>query len=255
MPRDPGTGHRAARGARASRTRRRERRRPGHQHRSARRRGLAAGRLGAHPRRLRDVEDRRGGGAARARGLQLLGRELTDELDAIWRPRGSRRNERTTSEQREGRRMGAIIGMVIGYVLGTRAGERGCEELRDAVADDLHARRRSRTWWSAGSRSQPSCCGRVAVCSRSGCSAASERASRSLTSRRYGGRRCASSTSTATPRPRSALVARITEVAGDDHFKFMEVCGGHTHTIYRHGIEHVLPSTSSWCTGPAARCA
>ena len=35
--------------------------------------------------------------------------------------------------------------------------------------------------------------------------------------------------------------ARITELAGDDHFKFMEVCGGHTHTIYRHGIEHVLP--------------
>ena len=36
----------------------------------------------------------------------------------------------------------------------------------------------------------------------------------------------------------------------------MEVCGGHTHTIYRHGIEHVLPpSASSWCTAPAARCA
>ena len=35
---------------------------------------------------------------------------------------------------------------------------------------------------------------------------------------------------------------RITELAGDDHFKFMEVCGGHTHTIYRHGIEHVLPA-------------
>ena len=37
------------------------------------------------------------------------------------------------------------------------------------------------------------------------------------------------------------LVAAITELAAEDHFKFMEVCGGHTHTIYRHGIEHVLP--------------
>jgi len=47
-----------------------------------------------------------------------------------------------------------------------------------------------------------------------------------------------------------ALVARITELAGDTHFKFMEVCGGHTHTIYRHGIEHVLPSTVELVHGP-----
>ena len=25
------------------------------------------------------------------------------------------------------------------------------------------------------------------------------------------------------------------------HYKFMEVCGGHTHTIYKHGIEDYLP--------------
>ena len=43
--------------------------------------------------------------------------------------------------------------------------------------------------------------------------------------------------------------------AGDRHFKFMEVCGGHTHTIYRHGIEDFLPETVSWCTAPAARSA
>ena len=43
------------------------------------------------------------------------------------------------------------------------------------------------------------------------------------------------------PAAARALVAHITELAGDDRFKFMEVCGGHTHTIYRHGIEHVLP--------------
>ncbi len=52
------------------------------------------------------------------------------------------------------------------------------------------------------------------------------------------------------PAAARALVARITDVAGDDHFKFMEVCGGHTHTIYRHGIEHVLPSTVELVHGP-----
>ena len=52
------------------------------------------------------------------------------------------------------------------------------------------------------------------------------------------------------PAAARALVARITEVAGDDHFKFMEVCGGHTHTIYRHGIEHVLPDTVELVHGP-----
>ncbi len=46
------------------------------------------------------------------------------------------------------------------------------------------------------------------------------------------------------------LVERITALAGDDHFKFMEVCGGHTHTIYRHGIEHVLPATVELVHGP-----
>src|SRR5579862_1395180 len=47
-----------------------------------------------------------------------------------------------------------------------------------------------------------------------------------------------------------ALVARITQLAGDQEFKFMEVCGGHTHTIYRHGIEHVLPATVELVHGP-----
>jgi hydrogenase expression/formation protein HypD len=47
-----------------------------------------------------------------------------------------------------------------------------------------------------------------------------------------------------------ALVARITELAADDHFKFMEVCGGHTHTIYRHGLEHLLPPSVELVHGP-----
>ena len=52
------------------------------------------------------------------------------------------------------------------------------------------------------------------------------------------------------PAAARALVAHITELAGDDHFKFMEVCGGHTHTIYRHGIEHVLPASVELVHGP-----
>ncbi len=52
------------------------------------------------------------------------------------------------------------------------------------------------------------------------------------------------------PTAARALVAQITARAGDQHFKFMEVCGGHTHTIYRHGIEHVLPATVELVHGP-----
>jgi len=48
----------------------------------------------------------------------------------------------------------------------------------------------------------------------------------------------------------SALVERITTLAAGDELKFMEVCGGHTHTIYRHGIEHVLPTNVELVHGP-----
>jgi hydrogenase expression/formation protein HypD len=47
-----------------------------------------------------------------------------------------------------------------------------------------------------------------------------------------------------------ALVAAITDQAGDDEFKFMEVCGGHTHTIYRHGLEYILPKNIQLIHGP-----
>jgi hydrogenase expression/formation protein HypD len=47
-----------------------------------------------------------------------------------------------------------------------------------------------------------------------------------------------------------ALIAQITDLAGSESYKFMEVCGGHTHTIYRHGIEHALPSTVELVHGP-----
>jgi hydrogenase expression/formation protein HypD len=47
------------------------------------------------------------------------------------------------------------------------------------------------------------------------------------------------------------VLARIVELAGTErHYKFMEVCGGHTHTIYRHGIEHVLPENVELVHGP-----
>ncbi|PZS22569.1 MAG: hydrogenase formation protein HypD [Acidimicrobiales bacterium] len=52
------------------------------------------------------------------------------------------------------------------------------------------------------------------------------------------------------PAAARALVSHIRDLAQDDEFKFMEVCGGHTHTIYRHGIEHVLPANVELVHGP-----
>ncbi|GAC1374975.1 MAG: hydrogenase formation protein HypD [Acidimicrobiales bacterium] len=46
------------------------------------------------------------------------------------------------------------------------------------------------------------------------------------------------------------LVQEITTLAAGGNFKFMEVCGGHTHTIYRHGIETMLPDTVELIHGP-----
>ena len=52
-----------------------------------------------------------------------------------------------------------------------------------------------------------------------------------------------------------ALARRLLDrIAGlvdaDRHYKFMEICGGHTHAIYRHGIEHVLPANVELVHGP-----
>lgn len=33
-------------------------------------------------------------------------------------------------------------------------------------------------------------------------------------------------------------------------YKFMEVCGGHTHTIYKHGLEDYLPEAVTLVHGP-----
>jgi hydrogenase expression/formation protein HypD len=52
------------------------------------------------------------------------------------------------------------------------------------------------------------------------------------------------------PAAARGLVKSITELAGDGEYKFMEVCGGHTHAIYRHGLEHLLPPSIELVHGP-----
>jgi hydrogenase expression/formation protein HypD len=48
-----------------------------------------------------------------------------------------------------------------------------------------------------------------------------------------------------------ALSARITELCEPGRaYRFMEVCGGHTHTIYKHGLEDYLPESVELVHGP-----
>jgi hydrogenase expression/formation protein HypD len=48
-----------------------------------------------------------------------------------------------------------------------------------------------------------------------------------------------------------ALAARIAGLCEPGRtYKFMEVCGGHTHTIYKHGLEDHLPSAVTLVHGP-----
>ncbi|UQE76479.1 hydrogenase formation protein HypD [Gordonia sp. PP30] len=46
-----------------------------------------------------------------------------------------------------------------------------------------------------------------------------------------------------------SAIEKLTE-ADDRVHHFMEVCGGHTHTIYRHGLEHLLPESVQFIHGP-----
>ncbi len=46
------------------------------------------------------------------------------------------------------------------------------------------------------------------------------------------------------------VLEEIETLAPHRHLKFMEVCGGHTHTIYKHGIERVLPERIELVHGP-----
>jgi hydrogenase expression/formation protein HypD len=52
--------------------------------------------------------------------------------------------------------------------------------------------------------------------------------------------------------PETAKLAlrQIEALAGDEPLKFMEVCGGHTHAIYRHGLEQILPGNIELVHGP-----
>jgi hydrogenase expression/formation protein HypD len=52
------------------------------------------------------------------------------------------------------------------------------------------------------------------------------------------------------PAAARAVLGHIAELAAERSFKFMEVCGGHTHAIYRHGIEHLLPESVELVHGP-----
>jgi len=47
-----------------------------------------------------------------------------------------------------------------------------------------------------------------------------------------------------------AVLGEIESLAGGTRRAFMEVCGGHTHTIYRHGIERLLPESIELVHGP-----
>jgi len=47
------------------------------------------------------------------------------------------------------------------------------------------------------------------------------------------------------------VAAQIAALADPDrHYKIMEICGGHTHTIYRHGIKDLLPEQVELVHGP-----
>ncbi|HUF38220.1 MAG TPA: hydrogenase formation protein HypD [Anaerolineales bacterium] len=46
------------------------------------------------------------------------------------------------------------------------------------------------------------------------------------------------------------LTAEIKRLSADRSIKIMEVCGGHTHTIYKHGIEDILPGNIDLVHGP-----
>ena len=46
------------------------------------------------------------------------------------------------------------------------------------------------------------------------------------------------------------ISGKIEELTEGQPFKMMEVCGGHTHTIYKHGIEDVLPRNIDLIHGP-----
>ncbi|MEW6278077.1 MAG: hydrogenase formation protein HypD [Candidatus Eremiobacterota bacterium] len=47
-----------------------------------------------------------------------------------------------------------------------------------------------------------------------------------------------------------AVLQQIRSLMGDRRLKLMEICGGHTHTIYRHGLDQLLPESIELVHGP-----
>lgn len=47
-----------------------------------------------------------------------------------------------------------------------------------------------------------------------------------------------------------SIAQEISALSAGQSFKLMEVCGGHTHTIYKHGIEDILPPDIDLVHGP-----
>lgn len=52
------------------------------------------------------------------------------------------------------------------------------------------------------------------------------------------------------PQKAKQIAEKIETLTAGQPFKIMEVCGGHTHTIYKHGIEDVLPRNIDLVHGP-----
>src|SRR4029453_18985464 len=46
------------------------------------------------------------------------------------------------------------------------------------------------------------------------------------------------------------LIKEIERLSADRTVRIMEVCGGHTHSIYRHGLEDLLPPSIDLVHGP-----
>lgn len=49
--------------------------------------------------------------------------------------------------------------------------------------------------------------------------------------------------------------ASLLDYTKEKPLRIMEVCGGHTHAIFKFGLDQLLPENIEFIHGPAARCA
>ena len=52
------------------------------------------------------------------------------------------------------------------------------------------------------------------------------------------------------PQKAQSLIQEIAKLSGDSPLKIMEICGGHTHLIFKYGIEEILPPNIELIHGP-----